>query len=315
MPIVEGGAPVPYGDTTTPKRFGTVSPLDPQLFSSVEEHAGELLNQTRSGKYSPLEVAQFFDDSATAAGKAIEQAAASVPSRKDAGFRRVEEDVLIQIALGRFYADKLRAGVLFDLYRRTGNPKAHEQALAAYRKARETWATMAERARGVYVADLTYGETPVRRGHWMDRLPAIDQDLSTMEKAHFDAQSEPAEHVDQAIAKAAKGESRVVFNCGHNSPRGFVPGKAVALALSVQGAAPASTRLYYRQVNQAERWKSVEMEREGRSFQASIPAAYTQSPFALEYYFELRQTPTSATLYPGFNAQFTNQPYFVLMKS
>jgi hypothetical protein len=315
MPIVEGGAPVPYGDTTVPKRFGTVSALDPQLFSSVEEHAGELLNQTRGGKYSPLEVAQFFDDSAAAAGSAIEQAAASVPSRKDPGFRRVEEDVLIQIGLGRFYADKLRAGVLFDLYRRTGSPKAHEQALGAYRKARETWAAMAERARGVYVADLTYGETPVRRGHWMDRLPAIDQDLATMQKASFDAKSEPAEHIDQAIAKTAKRESRVVFNCGHNSPRGFAPGKAVALALTVQGAMPDSARLYYRQVNQAERWKSVEMQQEGRSFQASIPAAYTQSPFALEYYFELRENPTSATLYPGFNAQFTNQPYFVLMKS
>jgi len=155
----------------------------------------------------------------------------------------------------------------------------------------------------------------VRRGHWMDRLPAIDQDLATMQKASFDAKSEPAEHIDQAIAKTAKRESRVVFNCGHNSPRGFAPGKAVALALTVQGAMPDSARLYYRQVNQAERWKSVEMQQEGRSFQASIPAAYTQSPFALEYYFELRENPTSATLYPGFNAQFTNQPYFVLMKS
>jgi hypothetical protein len=314
MPMVEGGAPVPYGDTPTPKRFGTVSPLDPQLFSSVEEHAAELLRGQRSGKYSPIEVARFFEETAAASGTALEAAAGRATSRKDPGFRRLEEDIRIQISLARFYAAKLRAGVAFEMYRVTGIPKTHEEALAHYRKARETWAAMAERARGVYVADLTYGETPVRRGHWIDRLPAIDKDLAALEKVHSDGGLELSEHVVQAVALVNGQPSRPRFNCAHNVPRGFEAGKAVTLALSVTGAAPAAARLYYRQVNQAERWKSMEMQREGRSFQASIPADYTRSLFSLEYYFELHQSPTSVALYPGFNELFTNQPYFVLAK-
>lgn len=306
MPIAEHGAPVPYGDTPTPKRFGTVSPLDPQMFSSIEEHASELVMGNRSGKFSPIEVARFFDDSAAAAATALDQAAASVASRKDPAFRRVEEDVRIQIALAQFYAAKLRAGVSFELYRLTGAPGAHEQALAEYRKARATWAVMAERARGVYVPDLTYGETSVRRGHWTDRLPAIDQDLAAVERAQFNGGHEPPEHIVQP---------RPRFDCTHNPPHGFQPGQSVPLSIAVQGTAPSAVKLYYRQVNQAERWKSVEMERDGKSFQASIPAAYTQSPFALQYYFELRQSPTAAALYPGFNELFTNQPYIVLAKS
>jgi hypothetical protein len=55
------------------------------------------------------------------------------------------------------------------------------------------------------------------------------------------------------------------------------------------------------------------MERDARSFKATIPGTYTQSPFALQYYFELRQGST-ASLYPGFNEVFANQPYFVLAK-
>ena len=94
----------------------------------------------------------------------------------------------------------------------------------------------------------------------------------------------------------------------------FQPGKSVALALEIQGAAPASAVLRYRQVNQAERWKSVSMEREGRSFQAAIPSTYTQSPYALEYYFEVRKDASSASFYPGFNEVFANQPYFVLAR-
>jgi hypothetical protein len=315
MPIAEGGAPVPYADTPTPKRFGTVSALDPQMFASIEEYTEGILARQRSGKYSPVEVAQFFEDSAATADTALEKAAASVGSRRDPEFRRVEEDVRIQIGLARFYAAKLRAGILFDIYRRTGSSEAHQQAVAYYRKARDTWASMAERARGVYVADLTYGETRVRRGHWMDRLPAIGQDLAAVEAARFETGAGGAERTRAAISDATGKPSRPAFECAHNPPRKFEANKAAPVTISFRNEAPASVRLYYRQLNQAERWKSVTMDRNGRSFEASIPAPYTDSPFGLQYYFELRKSDESAGLYPGFNTTFANQPYFVLLKS
>jgi hypothetical protein len=46
----------------------------------------------------------------------------------------MEEDVLIQIGLGNFFAAKLRSGVLFEIYQQTGNVEAGRQALAQYRK-------------------------------------------------------------------------------------------------------------------------------------------------------------------------------------
>ncbi len=314
MPMVEHGAPVPYSDTPTPKRFGTVSPLDPQMFSSVTEHAAELLSGKASGKYSPIEVARFFEQSAASAEGAIEAASGSVPSRTDPQFRRVEEDVRIQVGLARFYAAKLRAGVLFEIYQQTGDPKAHEQALALYRQARSIWAAMAERARGVYVPDLSYGEIPVRRGHWMNRLPAIDEDLAALEKVPFDAKPNAPETSSQVMAQATGRSSRVSFRCEHTPPKGFEARKEIALAILFPGIAPGSARLFYRHVNQAERWQSTEMRRDGRSFHGSIPATYTQSPYALQYYFELRERPESAALFPGFNETFTNQPYYVLSK-
>ncbi len=314
MPIVERGAPVPYSDTPAPRRFGTVSPLDPELFASIEEHAAELLQEKPSAKYSPIEVAQFFEDTATEAERALEAGAKQASSRTDPGFRRMEEDVRIQIGLGRFYSAKLRAGLLFEIFRRTGNVQAHAHALTEYRKARATWAAMAERARKVYVADLSYGETPVRRGHWLDRLPAIDQDLAAVEAAHFEAGPEPGDRGLRAIAQAMGRPSRASVKCTHNPPRSFRPGSAVPLRLTVQSPAPAAARVHYRRVNQAERWLSLDMKREGGAFEAMIPGAYTHSPFALEYYFELRPSGGSPTLYPGFDPLFANQPYFVLQK-
>jgi hypothetical protein len=314
MPMAEGGAPVPYSDTPVPKRFGTVSPLDPELFSSIIEHTEEILKQERSGKYSPIEIAQYFEDWTDAAGRAIDSARRQTPSASDPAFRRVEEDVRIQIGLGQFYAAKLRAGVLFELYRRTGDAKTREQAIAQYRKARDVWAAMAQRAAGVYVSDLTYGQAPVRRGHWMDRLPAIDRDLAAVEAAHFDASPDAAGRVADAMAQALGRPSRPSFRCTHNPPRSFKPGSQVALTIAVEGGAAPTVKLRYRQVSQAERWQSVDMQNSRAAFHAVIPAAYTESRFALQYYFEIRHGAGSAGLYPGFDAVFANQPYFVVAR-
>ena len=62
MAIIDATRRNPYGDTPSPKRFGTVSPLDPEFFLTVEQFADELISGERSGKYSPVWVAQRLDE-------------------------------------------------------------------------------------------------------------------------------------------------------------------------------------------------------------------------------------------------------------
>ena len=64
-----------------------------------------------------------------------------------------------------------------------------------------------------------------------------------------------------------------------------------------------------------ERYESVDTDGRDNTFRASIPAVYTDSPYPLQYYFELREGPERAWLYPGFTTDLTNQPYFVLRRS
>jgi hypothetical protein len=72
--------------------------------------------------------------------------------------------------------------------------------------------------------------------------------------------------------------------------------------------------MYYRHVNQAERFESVEMQVRDNRYRAAIPAAYTQSLYPLQYYFELKTAPDQACLFPGFAANLSNQPYFVVRR-
>jgi hypothetical protein len=62
MSISDATVPNPYGDSPTPRRFGTVSPLDPTMFSTIDQCASYLLSAQASGKYSPAEVAQWLQD-------------------------------------------------------------------------------------------------------------------------------------------------------------------------------------------------------------------------------------------------------------
>ena len=54
-----------------------------------------------------------------------------------------------------------------------------------------------------------------------------------------------------------------------------------------------------------------------RQYRGEIAADYTQSPYPLQYYFEIRevsQTPSAGypRIYPGFNETLSNLPYFVV---
>lgn len=315
MPIVDPSRRHPYGDTPAPRRFGAASPFDPELFATVDEYAAELLS-TPSGKYSPVHVASWLEEAAETAARSLAEAERNATRASSVAFRRLKADVNLLAGLGRFFAGKFRSALLYALYEKSGDPKALEEALRAYRAARAAWAELSEQARGVYRSDVTFGYVAHMRGHWTDRLAAIDADLADMEKKPAQAADgavrvEP-ERVARAIAAALGRPTPMPFACGHDAPAAFRPGDSIAVALAVRGAGrPESVRLHYRRVNQAERWRTEDMAREGEQYRAVIPGEYTGSPYPLQYYFTLHQK-AGAWIYPGFNAHLCGRPYFVV---
>jgi hypothetical protein len=307
----------PYFDTPSPKVFGNVSPMDPQLFYRINDFAGDLISGERSGKYTPIEYAQWIEDYADDAAEYLSQAEIKSKGRQKPEFRRMAIDVEIMVGLGRFFGSKFRSGVLYAIFEKSGDSTALELSLNMYRKARGHWAELANCARDVYKPDITIGELEVIRGHWLDRLPAIDEDIELMVKKLEQMQSSTIaqrENVKSAIQEALGRPTRPSVVCNHNQPRNFKPGESLNIELSVEKAIK-SVRLYYRHVNHAERYKTVEMQLTGKSFRATIPADYTDSQYPLQYYFELKEKSVKAWLYPGFTTDLTNQPYFVVRKA
>jgi hypothetical protein len=71
-------------------------------------------------------------------------------------------------------------------------------------------------------------------------------------------------------------------------------------------------RLWYRHVNQAESFQQAEMAADTNTFTAEVPGQYTDSPFPLQYYFEIFAAAADAALHPGLGPDFAGQPYFVV---
>jgi hypothetical protein len=306
MSLVEARAGGPYTDTPTPKVFGNVSSLDPQLFATIEEYAEALLAGKSIAKISPVEVARQLEQWSTGA-------AGDLADLTDEGIRREKTDARIASGLGSFFAWKFRAGVLFTLFEKTGHEPARQEAVFAYRKARRAWANLDAIAAMVYVKDITFGDTPQIRGCWQDRLPAIDQDIEAV-AGHVPApakDSVTAARIDQAIATVLNPADPWRPQISHAPPATFRNGQAVPIEFSADSL-PASVRLAYRRINHAETYKYIDMDRGSGKFTASIDGEYTASPYPLQYFFQIRDEQDRAGIYPGFEQGFTGQPYFVI---
>jgi hypothetical protein len=298
-----------YTDSPAPHNVSAISPLDPQLFTTIDQHAKDLISGAKNARYNSSEVIAWLEAMVSTSTKGLAAARAAAGSRaRTPEFRRAEEDILILNGLGTYYANLFRAALYYSICEQAGDQEAAAQSLATYRNARNAWAAMAVRAQGVYASDVSYGSTPFRRGDWADRLPAIDADVALLEK-YFGASpvwglSTPA------TQKAALPATRPLIDAKHDPPRAFHPGSEFALTIATPQSVIEAT-LWYRHVNHGERWLSTPMQRTAATHTSAIPAAYTDSPYPLQYYFELH-TATAATLHPAFNPSLSNQPYYAI---
>ncbi len=306
--IVVADAKDPYSDTPSPRRFGTVSPLDSQLFCTMDQCAEELLKGARGAAYSPIEVASWLEDLAKDSDANLATADAS--GGKTPEFRQWSVDIAIQNNLGRFFAAKFRAGVLYAIYTRSGDPAALEEALKAYGNARQAWKAIVDIANNVYRPDLTFGYVPQLRGTWRDRLPAIDQDIAAMGAAKVEQQSQAT----AASVAALSTPHRPAVAVEHTPVKRFRPGTPVAIDAALPANSPGKLTLWYRRVNQAEKWISLAMELTATGFHAAIPAEYIASPYPLQYYFEVQLDSGEALLFPGLARDYSTQPYYLIRK-
>jgi len=320
MAIVDAKRTHPYSDTPSPKRLGTVTPLDPEFFLGIDEFADELIKGEHSGKYSPAWVAAQLDDAAETAAVQLRRAKAKTRDARNPEFRRFAVDVAIQSGLGKFFAAKFQSGVFYALYLRSGHQAALTAALKANGAARLAWAELAQTAKGVYRDDITFGPEYFQRGHWLDRLPAMGDDIADMKELLNQAPAAGTAKIGPEIVEAAMramlAKSKPVGQASpaerHTPPASYRRGQPLTIVFNMPQVTITGLHLRYRHVNQSETWQMIEMEKSGPEYRATIPAEYTDAAFPLQYHFQVRTGNGQAWLHPGFEPGWQGQPYFVV---
>jgi sugar phosphate isomerase/epimerase len=310
MPIVvreDEAQTHPYHDTPVPRRFGTVSPLDPEVFSSVETYVAGLVADAWDGRVSPLDVATCLDRLAHDAIESLAVGAASLTSPEG---RRCTVDVRILAALGQFFAAKMRAAVGYEIYRLTGDAASLNLALRDHRAARAAWIEVAKQGH-LYVPDLTFGPQPWIRGHWRDRLDPIEVDVRAMEELVREAGG-PVSATGVVVAPSSDTPTDVELR--HDQPS-FRHGSDIPIELEVVGPGSSkveSVRLRYRPMDQSREFEETEMRRDGDHLAAIIPSTSTSAPYPLAYAFLLMDGRGAVWRHPGLGEDLAGCPYFVV---
>jgi hypothetical protein len=133
----------------------------------------------------------------------------------------------------------------------------------------------------------------------------MDVDLAAMQVKVASSSPGSGQSAAEAIRAATLKPNRPNVSFAHTPPENFRPGQPLSLSVEIAASgdstASSSVRLFYRHVDQAERWTSVDAGHEGGRCTGAIPAEHTQSEYPLQYYFELPDRECGVWMYPGFN--------------
>lgn len=312
--LIDGSGKRAYAfDMEGPVRFGNAPTFNSALFATAREYAELLLVGGQSHRYTPLDVADWLEEMAEGCEHALTEARSAADWGR-AEVQRIMTDVAILAGMARHFAEKFRAACWAELFVASKASALIEPMLDHARRAVLAWEGIAAISRDLYHDDITYGPQSWLRGSWHDRLPEMRAELLDLEaiRGYGGTESVPATAATEAAITALKARRPTRAEpLDLGAGRRFAAGEAVPV--SVATTADAAPLLHYRHVNQAERWRSVSMERRGDGFAAEIPADYTQSDYHLQYFVSFSRGGASV-LVPGLADNLANEPYVTLLQ-
>ena len=303
-------------DFQTDITYGSSEPSDHGLFYGVDEYVEDLAANKLTGKYSPLQAADWLDEMARKTAAALASAADSVQDKSGAEFLALSVDLSMLIDLARYHAEKMRAATALALWRAKKEGACLSDAAILLDSAIGYWNALAERGRENYYHDLNFSSagSKTRRGTWADLTVELTADRATL------AEMMKASGV-AASGELRKGSYHAASPAGESCtlaadfPDTVPPGEAIEIAVTTSGfgepeAAPV---LHYRHTDQTEGlFHTLTMARGAAGFAAAIPADYVSSEWDLQVYVTLQGKSGACVMLPGIYHPVHPYPYHVI---
>ena len=246
---------------------------DIQQFMNMRDQAKSMIEGTDTAMRRPAETSRWFQHIAEQISQNVAQAEKSIGDKRSNEFISTVTDLNILACLASYHAQRLQAGVCYNLYDQTGDLFAFDDAIEHEKQAIGAWERLVEAASDLYCKDLALGVHRVGFSrHWEEELQKLHSGLNKLEEARQKAQPR------------TKGEVPYI---AHLPVRRHAPSQMV----HVRATVGAETQLAQVQVRffRDSQWHSADMKAVGRGqYEADVPPAARTDQ--LKYYIEARDS-------------------------
>ena len=302
-----------FGDVT----YATAEPSDPGLFYQIDEFVDDYLSGSFRNKYSPLQVARWYDHFAERTRTAIDAAEETV-DQPSGEFHGTALDMRMLADLSTYHAAKTRAATALYHYQEADDASSVAEAETYMERAIDAWRSLAERGSEKYHDDLVFGMGPASadEGTWVDRLEEMEADLAEL-TALREAENAPIpDEATGVIDRLDTADARPFENptMELDVPATCEGGDDLVVEVETgELNGFDGLTLHYRHANQAEGpFQTVEMKRTDRGYRATVSGDYVSSEWNLLTYVATTDEAGNAILCPGLFDAKSPEPYRVI---
>lgn len=305
-----------YNPRFTDVTYSSAEPSDPAMFYQIDEYVMDVLADDHAGKYTPLQLARWYDHLADEIRTASQAATANVEN-PTVEFESTLLDMNMLADLATYHAAKTRAAVALMFYRQDDDTSDLEDAYTHMHAAVDSWSSLAERGEDTYHDDLLFAMGPdsAHEGNWDARLEKeIKEDLDMLEGLLAESGTETTDEptADGHLAELSTGETaELPTTLGVDVPDDHPAGESLRLTVTSSSLSDLErVTLHYRHTNQLEgAFETASMEKTSDGHTASVPSDYLSPEWNLLVYVTAVDGDGNGVIAPGLFDTQEPAPY------
>jgi hypothetical protein len=288
--------------------FAKAELSDMAQFASFDEEAKMRLDGGETARILPSANSRWFRQTSEALDKLVAEAEKATGKNRSKEFTSTVTDLKILSNLALYHSRRIPAAVSYQIFERTQNAAALDEAIAGERAAIDAWRQLVAAAGDVYTENLMLGVCVADLcGHWKDELAALEKGLASLEKKRNGLQTE-ASTAKPPVSKTAlpDADSDSLFQISHPPIISAPVNKPLPVTVKVSTPAGVKwVRLRYRSVNQELAYQTLPMPPSGEkdSYRVVVPAEQLNSDWDFMYFIEVMDQKGRGRIYPDLTKE------------
>ena len=298
------------------EEFSKGGGTDIQQFVSFEEEAENIILGKEDPRTSVFETSEWFAETSDSILNLVRKAENTGIQPENKEFLSTLTDLKIYGYLAEYYSHRVVAAVCYNLFKKTNQNNALDEAVTYEKQALEAWQKIVESAGNVYAKDLLMGICRMGMcGDWSSDLEQLKKEFQGLTEMQAGLNNKPGQKSGASIkipVRKQKPGDVTPPEVGLMTNDQAIPGKPMEITAEVKDPSGMKwVKLRYRHLSQYEDYQTLEMKsgKDGMTYKAEIPGSFIVPQWDLMYFIETMDKAGNGKIYPDFRKE---TPYVVI---